>query len=158
MPLHAGSGMRVTEDNILAAIRDWYDPSVNQGSLDNGVLVPSAARTVTTTFPTTGAFIPPMWARGLVVYINITAVTGTTPTLTIAIQGVEPTAQSNVYTVLTSAALNAVGLTVLRVYPGISVAANVSASDIIPAQWSLKATLGGTTPSFTFSAAFSYEP
>lgn len=157
MPLHAGSGMRVTEDTILAAIRDWYDPSVNQASLDNGVVVPNLARAIGTyTFPTTGALIPPMWARGIVVYLNVTAITAT-GTVTLTIQGVEPTIQTAVYTVLASAAIGAVGLTVLRVYPGIAVTANVTANDIIPAQLSLKAVVATAGP-MTFSAAFSYEP
>lgn len=88
--------------------------------------------------------------RGVKVVVNITAITGTTPTLVVTLQGKDPA--SNVYyTLLASAALNATGATVLTVYPGVTAAANVSVSDVVPKTWRVISTVGGTTPAVTFT-------
>lgn len=86
--------------------------------------------------------------RGVKVVVNITAITGTTPTLTVAIQGRDQ-ASGQYYTILASAALNATGTTVLTVYPGLPATANVSANDVLPPTWRISATIGGTTPAVT---------
>ena len=39
----------------------------------------------------------------------------------------------------------------LMLYPGVAETANVSVSDVLPKMWRVVATIGGTTPSFTFS-------
>ena len=84
--------------------------------------------------------------KGLLLYIDITAVGGT-PTLTVTIQGRSPT---GVYhTILASAALSATGLTVLKVYPGLTAAANAAANDLIPEVYRVSSVIGGTTPSIT---------
>ena len=85
-------------------------------------------------------------AKGLLLYIDITAVGGT-PTLTVTLQGRSPT---GVYhTILASAALSATGLTVLKVYPGLTAAANSVANDIIPEVYRVSAVIAGGTPSVT---------
>lgn len=66
-------------------------------------------------------------ARGCLVFINVTAVTGS---LTVTLQGLS--SGGTAYTVLASAAISATGLTVLRVYPGLTASANAVASDVIP--------------------------
>lgn len=86
--------------------------------------------------------------RGLKVVVSITAISGTTPTLTVTLQGVDPTSGAQ-YTLLASAALNANGTTVLTVYPGLTASANAVANDVLPAVWSVKAVIGGTGPSVT---------
>lgn len=86
--------------------------------------------------------------RGVVVGVNITAITGTSPTLTVTIQG-KDTASGEYYTLLTSAALTAVGFTELTVYPGAAVTANVSASLPLPQTWRVSYAVGGTTPAVT---------
>ena len=85
---------------------------------------------------------------GIKVVINITAITGTSPTLTVTLQGVDA-ASAAVYTILASAALNATGTTVLTVFPGAPVTANVSANDELPPKFQVKAVIGGTTPAVT---------
>jgi hypothetical protein len=67
---------------------------------------------------------------GLLVFINITSVTGS---LTVTIKGVDPTSGAT-STILASAALASTGLTVLKVYPGLTAAANLVANDIMPGQ------------------------
>jgi hypothetical protein len=86
--------------------------------------------------------------RGVKVVVDITAISGTSPTLTVTIEGYD-SASSTWYTLLASSALSATGETVLTVYPGVSVTANQSASDHIPAKWRVAYTIAGTTPAVT---------
>lgn len=81
--------------------------------------------------------------RGLQLGINITALAGTTPTLTVTIQG-KDTSSGQYYTLLQSAALNATGYTNLTVYPGAPVTANVSATQVLPRTWRILYAIGGS--------------
>lgn len=96
-------------------------------------------------------------AKGLIVGINITAITGTTPTLTVTIKGKDPHS-GTYYTVLASAALNATGYTELIVCPGTTVAANLAVSRPIPTDWRIETTIGGTTPAVTASISAQTVP
>lgn len=87
-------------------------------------------------------------SAGVKVVIDITAISGTSPTLTVTIEGRDP-ASGKTYPILVSAALATVSTTVLTVFPGIAVTANVAASDHLPLDWDVKAVIGGTTPSVT---------
>lgn len=98
--------------------------SVNSGDLDN--LAGSAV-----------AFV-----------IDITAITGTTPTATFTVEGKDPIS-GKYYTILASAALSATGTTVLRVFPGATAAANLSANDFVPKVFRVSCTIAGTTPAVT---------
>jgi hypothetical protein len=95
----------------------------------------------------TGAQLDGTNCRGVLVFINISAITGTSPTLTVSIKGLD--SNGNAYTILQSAALTATGLTVLRVYPSLTAVANTTANDIIPVSWRIDTTIGGTTPAVT---------
>lgn len=97
----------------------------------------------------TGGLLDTHQAKGCLIYINVTAITGTTPTLTVTLKGIDPAGQSNTYTVLASTALNATGLTVLKVYPGLTAAANTVANDVMPAISRIDTAIGGTTPAVT---------
>lgn len=83
--------------------------------------------------------------RGIALFINISAISGTTPTLTVTLKGLD--ANGNAYTILASAALNATGLTVLKVYPALTAAANTVANDVLPINWRVDTAIGGTSPS-----------
>lgn len=85
---------------------------------------------------------------GIKLVIDITAITGTSPTLTVTLQG-KDTASGKYYNMLASAALSAVGTTVLTLFPGAAVSANVSANDILPRNFRVQAVVGGTTPAVT---------
>ena len=87
-------------------------------------------------------------ARGAVFYVNISAITGTSPTLTVTIQG-KDAASGTYYTILASTALNATGLTVLRVYPGLTASANATVNDVLPAAYRISYAIGGTGPAVT---------
>jgi hypothetical protein len=71
--------------------------------------------------------------RGVAVAVDITAESGT-HAVVVKIQGKDEVS-GKYYDILTSASLDATGTTVLRVYPGIAAASNVSASDILPRVW-----------------------
>ena len=85
-------------------------------------------------------------ARGLLLFIDITAVGGT-PTLTVTLQGKSPT--GIYYTILASAALAATATTILRIDPSLTAAANLIAADLVPATYRILYALGGTDPAVT---------
>lgn len=87
-------------------------------------------------------------ARGVRVVVDITAITGTSPTLTVTIQGYDSASQQY-YTLLASAALTATGVTELSVYPGGPATANVAADASVPQYWRIAYAIGGTTPAVT---------
>lgn len=93
-------------------------------------------------------------ARGVHLIIDITALAGTTPTLTVTIQG-KDAVSGKYYDILASSALNATGTTVLRVYPGLTAAANLTANDVLPRDWRVKTAIAGTTPEVTATIAHS---
>jgi hypothetical protein len=84
-------------------------------------------------------------------YINITAVAGTAPTLTVTIEEFDPT--SGTYNaVLASAALTAAGKTVLTIAPGTTAAANLTANTILSRNFRVSYAIGGSAgQSVTFS-------
>ncbi len=63
----------------------------------------------------------------------------------------------NFVTLLESAALAATGMSMLQLYPGVAVTANESASAVLPNQWRISVTLGGTTPAVTGSISANYQ-
>ena len=91
------------------------------------------------------------FCRGLHLVIDITQLTAT-QTATFTIQGKDPLS-GKYYTILASTALAAVATTVLKVYPGAPVSANVSANDILPRDWRVLVTLNnGLSLTFTVAA------
>lgn len=88
----------------------------------------SAARTAT---PDTQEFeLVGHSASGLHVVIDVTAVT-LTPSVTVNVSGVDRVS-GKTYTLIESAAITAIGTTVLKVGPGLTAAANTVANDIVP--------------------------
>lgn len=93
---------------------------------------------------------------GLQLGVNITAITGTTPSLTVIIEGQDDV--SGVwYPLLTSAALNATGFTLLTLFPSVTVVANVSASQVLPTTWRVRYVIAGTTPAVTATIGASLQ-
>lgn len=87
-------------------------------------------------------------ATGIVVFINVTVVDAT-PSVVFTLEGQDPLS-GTWYTILASAAVTATGLTILRVYPGATAAANLVADDVLPAKWRVKA-VHGDADSITYS-------
>lgn len=94
-------------------------------------------------------------ARGIEVIIDITAVTAT-PALTVTIQGYDPES-GKYYTLLASTALALVATTVLRVYPGLTAAANLVASLVLPPIWRV-VVAHGDSDSATYSVGANLLP
>ena len=90
------------------------------------------------------------YARGAVIVIDVTAVTAT-PSVVFTVKG-KSALGSDYYTILASAAITATGQTVLRIYPGRTASANVTASDVLPATWRVEA-VHGDTDSITYSVS-----
>lgn len=76
--------------------------------------------------------------RGLHLVIDVTA-SSATPSVTFTIQGKDELS-GKYYTLLVSAAITGTGTTVLRVYPGLTAAANLVATDVLPRTWRVLAT------------------
>lgn len=108
------------------------------------IIFESAARTATSsatmlTDSTEGLF-----------FINVTAITAS-PSVVFTIAGVSPAGTE--YTILTSAAITGTGLTVLRVSPQLTAAANTIAKDMLPQAIKVTAT-HADADSITFSMYF----
>lgn len=88
--------------------------------------------------------------RGVRVGIDVTAISGTSPSLTVSIVGVDPVTGST-FTLLQSAAISATGYSTLLVYPGITATANETADNVLPFNWQITAAIGGASPSVTAS-------
>ena len=86
--------------------------------------------------------------RGAQIGVNITAITGTSPSITVIVEGFDA-ASGQYYTLLSSAALTATGFTLLTVYPGVTAAANGAAATVLPEVWRIRYTIAGTTPAIT---------
>ncbi len=89
-------------------------------------------------------------AKGAIVVVDITAITA--GNIVVTVQGKDEVS-GKYYTILTSAALAAAATTVLRIYPGLTAAANTVANDVLPTKFrvSVAVTTGPVTA--TISAA-----
>lgn len=91
--------------------------------------------------------------RGVHVGVDVTAVSGLLPVLTVTIEG-QDLVSGKWYPILVSAGLAAVGFYRLSVYPGISGPnASQAVSDVLPATWRIRWAVTGTTAP-NFSATF----
>ena len=100
----------------------------------NDALEASTTQTATGNSATVGGFAA---ARNLIAQLNVTAASGTTPTLNVVIQ--DTVDGTNWNTILTFTQAVAVGIQVARL--------STAFTDQIRVLW----TIGGTTPSFTFA-------
>ena len=91
-------------------------------------------------------------ARGIIIYMEVTAVSGTSPTLDSKVQGYD--ALGDVWHDITGAVFaqkTGAGSDYLTIYPGIGETANEAVSDVIPALIRVHSTIGGSsTPTVTF--------
>lgn len=87
--------------------------------------------------------------------VNVTAASGTTPTLVWRPQFSYDGGTTFVdidATNLSTASITTTGLFHLKIYPAIATAANASLNGVLPRFWRSAWTIGGTTPSFTFAS------
>lgn len=99
-------------------------------------------------------------ARGVQLFVNVGTVSGTTPTLVVRVQVQDPVSSN--WVDLPGAATASITATtgttpvLLTIYPGITAVANSVVNQPLPRTYRLAWTIGGTTPSFTFSVGAQY--
>ena len=121
------------------------------------VIKASAATTATET--STHYTVPPgEGVKGVLIHLDITAASGVSPTLNIAVQRFD--VASSKWLAIVGGAFaqqtTAAGQLDLVIYPGIAETPNRTVSDHIGTEWRVLSTIAGTTPSFTFSLAGQY--
>ena len=112
------------------------------------VVIAAGTRTVTLT----GEDCAHLGSARAILFLNITAASGTVPTLDVKIQAKCQTA--GIYIDIPGAAFGqkiAAGTDMLVIAMGVTASANKAVSHPMPAQYRAVCTVGGTTPSFTFS-------
>lgn len=115
--------------------------------MKNIEILASEARTVT------GSVSAVTDGIGVKLFLNITAVSGTSPTLDVKVQQFDPV--SGNYCDVAGCAFaqkTTTGIDDLTIYPGVTVVANRAVSTVLSDHLLLVYTIGGTdTPTFTFS-------
>ena len=114
----------------------------------------SAARTATVA----GNGVTNYNAKGAVITINVTAISGTSPTLIAKLQYSPDggTTWIDYTNKPVTATISATGQTTLIVCPGVTEVANSAVSLPLPRIVRMHYTIGGTTPSFTFATYFNW--
>lgn len=106
-----------------------------------------------------GATITNATSKGAHIVVNMGAVTGTTPTCTIKVQG-SADGGTTWYDIpsANTASLTATGVYGIMIYPGLAAVAGTTTSgttaqvnSALPRTWRIVWTIGGTTPSFTIT-------
>ena len=115
-------------------------------TVQGAMTIPAGATTTQT-----GADITNPAARGIKVVV-VTTVIGT-GSITLTIQGKDP-ASGTYYTILVGAAIVTNTTNVYTVYPGLTPAANVTASDVLPQTWRLLVTANNANAA-TYTVGFS---
>lgn len=110
----------------------------------------SAARTAT---PDTQELEIPGGTQSMVLVINTTAA-GSSPSTVVKVSGVDRTSGA-IWDILASAAITGTGLVTLSIGPGVTVAANVGISQVVPPVIRVTATHGNaTTHTYSIGAHF----
>ncbi len=98
--------------------------------------------------------------RGVRLFLDVTAVSGTNPTLNVKIQVKDPLA-GNYHDIVGAAFAEetAAANAFLTIYPGLTAVADLVVTEVISGIWRAVATVGGTaTPTVTFTLAAVYVP
>lgn len=97
--------------------------------------------------------------RGVRLFLKVTAVSGTSPTLDVKIQGKDP-ASGDYFDISGASFAQQTGtgsVLSLIVYPGVAETANESVSDFVARTWKVVSTVGGSnTPTVTCSLGVAY--
>lgn len=121
----------------------------------SGTLVASGARTAAGN----SGVQTNRYGRGVQLVVNVTAASGTTPTLAFTVNAVDPvTGDGSVVAAMAAAGTNitATGQYLITVYPTAATGGNLQVNAALPRLWQLNWAIGGTTPSFTFTVGYHY--
>lgn len=116
-----------------------------------------AASAARTTSGDSGTLVNREGFPGIHIVLDITAASGTSPTLDVKVQRFDPASQK--WVDLPGGAFaqkTTAGTDDLIIYPGVAETANRSVSDAIAETYKVVWTIAGTTPSFTFSLGAAY--
>jgi len=119
------------------------------GSNQFGVAFKSEARALAQAYNSPDLVNPN--GRGVIVVIDATVIAAT-PSVVVKVQGKDPVS-GKYFDLLTAAAVTGVSTVVLRIYPGLTAAAGLVVSDILPAVWRVVAT-HGDADSITYSVGY----
>lgn len=117
---------------------------------DSGVILASAARTTTQTSST----IKNPGAKGVVLFLNVTAASGTGG-LQVQAQALDPVDGSALAVNSAPTAVTATGLKTYVIYPGASAGATQNTSGVLPRLWNAKVTVGDSS-SYTYTLSYQY--
>jgi hypothetical protein len=139
-------------------VRVWNDDGTGQGQRQMGnivgTLLASAARTTTVN----GVAMVNPNHRGIILHVNITAFSGTSPTLQPRVNAINPVTGNAFPIWLPTALAAAAGEYTFALYPtALGSGANTwtaSVNAMLPRTWSVDVVIGGTTPSITFSLGY----
>ena len=102
--------------------------------------------------------VSPDGARGVRLYLDISARSGTSPTLDVKVQAKD--SLSGNYVDISGGAFaqkNATGTDDLIIYPSVAAVSNRRVGDHIPRDWRVVGTIGGSsTPTFTYTVLCQY--
>ena len=119
------------------------------------VILSSSARTSTTN---SDDQVAPDGAKGVRLYLDISARSGTSPTLDVKVQAKD--SLSGNYVDVSGGAFaqkNATGTDDLIIYPSVAAVSNRRVGDHIPRDWRVVGTIGGSsTPTFTYTVLCQY--
>ncbi|MCS4157670.1 hypothetical protein [Salinibacter ruber] len=114
-----------TQQDIVDAI---YESALAQQSVnEKGILITDATSARTTDTQTSGAY------KGVMVFVNVNNIGGTSPELTARIQRKTP--GGVVQNVISTGALTASGLSTLQVHPSLSDSSNKRAGELLGREW-----------------------
>ena len=135
-------------DSVGIGLWNGAAEELAQGNNDRALLA-SASRTATIRADD----LVNINARGVVVRTSITANPGTLGSITVTIWG-KDAVTGDFWLLAQSPTLTAVGHSVLKVYPGIAVAANVALNDVLPRLWMVQVGHNNANP-ITYSVGAS---
>jgi hypothetical protein len=121
---------------IMGKNADSGEPEEIYTSINRDVTVLASAARIATV---NSADLTNYNGRGVHVILDVTSVTAT-PTITLVIQGKDPVSGSYYDILRASGAtiISATGLTVFKVYPGITALAGGAANDVLPRIWRVR--------------------
>jgi hypothetical protein len=122
------------------------------GGMDTVTCYSSAARTAA---PTTMTSQNNLYAKGCLLFIGVTALTGS-PSVQFILEGLTPLSGAPYFTIIEKT-VTATGTYVLRVYPGFTAVANEAADGVLSTGWRVRA-VHANGDSITYNVALQYIP
>lgn len=120
-----------TQQDIVDAI---YESALSQQTVnEEGTLITDATSAQTTSAQTSGVY------KGVMVFVNIDDISGTSPELTARVQRKTPGGVAQ--DILSTGTLTSSGLTTLQVHPSLSDSANARAGELLGREWQVDVAL-----------------